>query len=95
MLVVAKVPSLERSFWWMGELTSAVAWLEGTGLIHGGIRPPNILIGAEGHVKLRNFNRAVKIRERLDAGTEPFARLLGDEGGRDRGTYGKAGPRTE
>ncbi|PVH91296.1 hypothetical protein DM02DRAFT_678158 [Periconia macrospinosa] len=95
VLVVAKVPSPERTLWWMRELTSAAAWLERIGLVHGDIRPPNILIDAEGHIKLCDFDRVVKIGERLDAGTEPFARLLGDEGGRDRGTYGKAGPRTE
>ncbi|KAF2785473.1 hypothetical protein K505DRAFT_330977 [Melanomma pulvis-pyrius CBS 109.77] len=89
VLVVANVPSLETSFSWMRELTSAAAWLESIGLVHGDIRPPNILIDAEGHVKLCDFDRAVGIGERLDAGTEPFARLLGDEGGRDRGTYGK------
>ncbi|KAF2254150.1 kinase-like protein [Trematosphaeria pertusa] len=94
-VLVAKGLSLERSFWWMRELTSAAAWLERIGLVHGDIRPPNILIDAEGHIKLCDFDRAAKIGERLDAGTEPFARLLGDEGGRDRGTYGKAGPRTE
>ncbi|KAH8722763.1 hypothetical protein GQ44DRAFT_761641 [Phaeosphaeriaceae sp. PMI808] len=77
------------------ETHSGCAGLESISLVHGDIRPPNILIDAEGHVKLYNFNHVVKIREWLDAGTEPFARLLGDEGGRDRGTYGKTGPQTE
>lgn len=79
----------------MRELTSAAAWLESIGLVQGDIRPPNILLDADGHVKLCDFHRAVRIGAQLDAGTEPFAQLLGDEDGHDRGTYGKAGPRTE
>lgn len=92
---VANLPSLELSFRWMRELTSAAAWLEAIGLAHGDIRPPNILMDAKNHVKLCDFDRAINTGEHLDAGTEPFARLLGDEGGPDRGTYGKANARTE
>ena len=46
-------------------------------------------------MKLGDFDRSVKIGKHLDAGTDPFARLLDDESGQDRGSYGKAGPRTE
>lgn len=90
VLAVAEVLSLERSFKWMKELTSAAAWLGSIGLVHGDIRPPNIFIDAEDHVKLCDFDRAVKIGDRLDAGTDPFARLLGDEEDPGRGNLWKS-----
>jgi len=95
VLAVANKPKPEKSWRWMREITSAAVWLEKIGLVHGDIRPPNILNGAKEHAKLCDFDRAVKVGEPLDAGTDPFARLLGKEGGSDCGTYGKAGPRTE
>lgn len=79
----------------MKELSAAASWLEEIGLAHGDIRPPNVLFDSDDHVKLSDFDRSVKIGEFLDSGTEPFARILGDEGGQDRGSYGKAVPRTE
>ena len=54
-----------------------------------------MLLDSQNHVKLGDFDRSIKTGECLDSGNEPFARLLGEEGGRDRGSYGKAGPRTE
>lgn len=80
---------------WVKQLCAAATWLEEIGLCHGDIRPPNMLFQNRGHMKLADFDRAIRAGEHLDAGTEPFARLVGDEGGRDRGTYGTAGPRTE
>jgi serine/threonine protein kinase len=95
VLAVAKLQPLQLCLRWMKELSSATAWLEEIGLAHGDIRPPNMLLDSQNHVKLGDFDRSVKAGECLDSGTEPFARLLGEEGGRDCGSYGKAGPRTE
>ncbi|KAM0417396.1 hypothetical protein ACHAPT_012631 [Fusarium lateritium] len=92
---VARRQPLERCFRWMKQLGAAAAWLEELGLAHCDIRPGNMLLCAAGHVKLADFDRTLKIGEDILSGTEPFARLLGDEGGPDRGTYGKAGCRTE
>lgn len=95
VLAVTGVLSTDLTFHWMKELASAAAWLENIGLAHGDIRPPNILLDAENHALLCDFDRAVGIGERLDVGTDPFARLLGSEAGEERGSYGKAGARTE
>lgn len=46
-----------------------------------------MLLSQSGHMKLADFDRT----EDMLSGTEPFARLLGDEGSLDRGTYGEAG----
>ncbi|KAF4983550.1 hypothetical protein FZEAL_1085 [Fusarium zealandicum] len=69
--------------------------LEELGLAHCDICLGNMLLYPAGHVKLADFDRTLKIGEDMLSGTEPFARLLGDEGDPDRGTYGKAGCRTE
>ncbi|RSL39975.1 hypothetical protein CEP54_016220 [Fusarium duplospermum] len=92
---VGRRQPLERCFRWMKQLGAAAAWLEELGLAHCDIRPGNMLLYPAGHVKLADFDRTLKIGEDMLSGTEPFARLLGDEGGPDRGTYGKAGCRTE
>ncbi|KPM36132.1 hypothetical protein AK830_g10439 [Neonectria ditissima] len=92
---VAKKQPPEHCSRWMKQLGAAAAWLEGLGLAHCDIRPGNMLLGKSGNMKLADFDRTLKIGEDLLSGTEPFARLLGDEGGIDRGTYGEAGCRTE
>lgn len=92
---VTKRQPLENCFRWMKQLGAAAAWLEELGLAHCDIRPANMLLCPAGHIKLADFDRTLNIGEDLLSGTEPFARLLGDEGGLDCGTYGKAGCRTE
>lgn len=92
---VAKRQPLDHCIRWMKQLSAAAAWLEVLGLSHCDIRPGNMLLCSVGHIKLADFDRTLKIGEYMLSGTEPFARLLGDEGGPDRGTYGKAGYRTE
>ncbi|CAH0023544.1 unnamed protein product [Clonostachys rhizophaga] len=92
---VARRQPLERCLRWMKQLGAAAAWLEELGVAHCDVRPGNMLLYPAGHVKLADFDRTLKIGEDMLSGTEPFARLLGDEGGSDCGTYGKAGCRTE
>ncbi|PHH88876.1 hypothetical protein CDD83_6922 [Cordyceps sp. RAO-2017] len=79
----------------MKQLGAAAAWLEELGLAHCDIRPGNLLLYPSEHVKLADFDRTLKTGEDLLSGTGPFARLLGDDGSQDRGTYGNAGCRTE
>lgn len=79
----------------MRQLCLDVAWLKTIGLAHCDIRPANILLDGENSAELTAFDRSIEIGEVLDSGTEPFDRLLGEEVGRDCGSYGKAGPRTE
>ncbi|KAM4065063.1 hypothetical protein HRG_004597 [Hirsutella rhossiliensis] len=62
---------------------------------HCDIRPGNMLLCDSGRVKLADFDRTIRIRDDMLSGAEQFARLLGDEGGLDCGTYGKAGCRSE
>lgn len=95
VLAVKGTPQLELTCQWMRELCCGAEWLEKIGLAHCDIRPANILLGFKSHAKLADFDCSIKVGENLDCGTEPFARLLGEEAGQECGTYGKAGPRTE
>ncbi|MCJ1254555.1 hypothetical protein MMC24_002370 [Lignoscripta atroalba] len=80
---------------WMTELSNAAAWLESLGYAHGDIRPPNILLDYKGHLKLIDFDNTTTVGTALEVGVAPYARVLGDESGEDRGTFGNLGPRTE
>lgn len=80
---------------WMKELTSAAAWLEALGLAHADIRPANLLLDAGDHIKVADFDNTQPIGTEVDVGTAPYARVLGDEAGTLRGTFGFLGPRTE
>ncbi|KAH0596397.1 hypothetical protein MHUMG1_05514 [Metarhizium humberi] len=92
---VEKLQTAEDCLRWMRQLIAAAAWLEQLGLAHCDIRPANILLSGARDIKLADFDRARKIGDTVPSLTEPFARLLGDEGGSDCGTYGTAGCRTE
>jgi len=80
---------------WMAELSNGVAWLESLGLAYGDIRPPNLLLDAEDHLKLADFDNTAKIGEEVEVGTAPYARVLGTEAGEDRGRFGFLGARTK
>lgn len=80
---------------WIQQLCRAAAGLEEIGIVHGDIRPGNILLDAKRNLVLCDFDRSVKVGTDIEALSEPFGRLLNTSEGDDAGTYGKAGPRTE
>lgn len=80
---------------WTMELCSAAAWLESFGCVHGDLRPPNLLLDAEDHLKLTDFDGVVSIGAPYAGAPPPWARLLGPEAGSENGTFGVCGARTE
>lgn len=80
----------------MRQLCLAATGLERIGLCHGDIRPGNMLLNANGDLKLSDLGRGAKIGEDIEVLTEPFGRLLAEgDGAGCAGSYGKAGAQTE
>lgn len=73
---------------WKAEISGGSAWMEKVGLAHGDLRTENVVIN-DGHAKIIDFGRSVKVGPPLEIGTEPFARQT------ESGSYGLAGPVTE
>jgi len=92
---VTQHESCEITAKWTIELSNAAAWLESLGYGHCDIRPPNLLLDHKLDLKLSDFDCASKLGTISEGGAPPYARLLGDEGGSDRGTFGLVGSRTE
>ncbi len=80
---------------WMRQLCLAATGLERIGLLHGDIRPGNMLLDADRNLKLSDLDRGMKTGEDITVLTEPYGRLLDEGDGGGAGTYGKAGARTE
>lgn len=91
---VIKLEPLALRMTWMNDLSHGVAFLESLGLAHGDLRPENILLDRD-RLKLSDFDCTAKIGSEFDACTSPYGRELEEEGGDDKGTPGKLGPRTE
>ncbi|KAH6692787.1 kinase-like domain-containing protein [Leptodontidium sp. MPI-SDFR-AT-0119] len=60
---------------WTAQLVSAEAYLEELGYIHGDLRPSNILLTKEDHVKLCDFDATVRPGERLRTATPGFSQV--------------------
>jgi atypical protein kinase C zeta type len=63
--------------------------------VHGDLRPDNLLLDGGDHLKLVDFDCAEKIGTESRGGPPPWARLLGQEAGNQKGTWGINGPQTE
>lgn len=79
---------------WAAELCAAVAWIESLGLVHGDLRPPNILFDDGDHLKLTDFDCAARIGDESDGNAPPWARLYPDPI-TGNGHWGRYGPKTE
>jgi serine/threonine protein kinase len=86
------IPKPKPILRWMLELSSAAACLEDLGFAHGDINPQNILLDAQDHLRLIDFDHSPRIGDALDVGYEPYVRQHREFSG---GVYGIAGPVTE
>ena len=80
---------------WMRQLTDTVATLESLGLVHGDIRPPNILIDSDESIKLIDFDLTVPIGNDDAAIQSSYSELLRREGEPDRWIWGGYTPQAE
>jgi serine/threonine protein kinase len=79
----------------MKALAEGIAWLESLGLAHGDLRPENILVNEQDHVKVADFDCTDLIGSKFEACIPPYGRLLGSEASSEKGSAGKLGARTE
>lgn len=79
----------------MRQLYLAVTALKRTNLIHGDIRPRNILLDVSRNLKLSDFNREMKTEKDIVVLTEPYRRLLNAEDGGGADIYDIVGARIE
>ncbi|KAI0097274.1 kinase-like protein [Nemania sp. FL0031] len=74
---------------WTAELCAAVAWLDTLGIVHGDLRPTNILLDDKDHMKLTDFDCVQKVGTPFLGICAPWARIRPESG--ERG-YGVCGP---
>ncbi|KND90372.1 Serine/threonine-protein kinase Sgk1 [Tolypocladium ophioglossoides CBS 100239] len=92
VLRLEPLPVVER---WAMELSGAVAWLESLGLVHGDLRPENLLLSADDHLMLTDFDCVEEIGTLANGNAPPWARLLPPEPGEKLTSWGVNGPQTE
>lgn len=61
---------------WLFELCEVLQWLHGHGIVHRDVKPSNLLIGADGHIRLIDFDAAREPKDEAERDT----RLLGTKG---------------
>ena len=71
------------------EIINVVSWLERIGILHGDLRPPNILIDWDGHVKLCDFDNVCMIWQHIHVGNTLYYEQS------EPGSFGFAGPESE
>ncbi|KAB8356497.1 hypothetical protein FH972_024080 [Carpinus fangiana] len=92
---VAKLEDQGLACRWMVELCRGIAWLEDLGYAHGDIRPDNLLLDRQDHLKVADFGSITALGSPIDAGQPLYSRVLGPEAGKAAGTFGNHGPRSE
>ncbi|KAF2454210.1 kinase-like domain-containing protein [Lineolata rhizophorae] len=60
---------------WIQQITSALAWIEHLGYVHGDLRPANIFLDTREDVRLGDFDATVRRGEQLMVASEPFCKL--------------------
>ncbi|KAI1132840.1 kinase-like protein [Nemania abortiva] len=78
---------------WTAELCAAVAWLDALGIVHGDLRPTNVLVDDKSHLKLIDFDCAQKVGTHSLGGAPPWTRLRPES--KPVGSFGVYGPETE
>ncbi|MCJ1254185.1 hypothetical protein MMC24_001999 [Lignoscripta atroalba] len=81
--------SLRATYRLLSEIVNAVSWLEQLGILHGDVRPPNILISHEGHVKLCDFDNTCSLGQYIQVANVPYYEQL------KNGSFGIAEARME
>lgn len=69
--------------------------MESLGLVHGDLRPDNLLLDIGDRLKLVDFDSAQKVGTESYGSPPPWGRLLGQETGSQKGTWGINGPQAE
>lgn len=64
-------------------------------MVHGDIRPGNMLFSSDWNLRLSDMDRSTSINSNPEAVSEPFGRLLSREEGKGPGTYAIASVRIE
>ncbi|KAI9841001.1 MAG: hypothetical protein M1837_001076 [Sclerophora amabilis] len=59
---------------WIRGIASGAAWLEEKGIVHGDVRPPNVLLDRNEDVKLCDFDCSVRLGDTLMANTARYTR---------------------
>ncbi|KAL4946984.1 kinase-like domain-containing protein [Aspergillus filifer] len=93
---VNKYEPLSLRLRWMNDLAQAAAFLESIGLVHGDLRPENVLLDGD-QIKLIDFDNTVEIGTAEVMCTEPYGRNLSEDEADlgEPGTPGILGARTE
>ncbi|KAM3442436.1 hypothetical protein MY4824_001030 [Beauveria thailandica] len=92
VLRIEPTPIIEQ---WATELASAIAWLESVGLVHGDLRPANILLDQYDHIKLADFDSVAKMGSINPGNVAPWVRLRQCEGSDSAGSFGLYDARSE
>uniref|UniRef100_A0A8H7TVP8 Protein kinase domain-containing protein n=1 Tax=Bionectria ochroleuca TaxID=29856 RepID=A0A8H7TVP8_BIOOC len=77
VLRLEPTPKVEQ---WAMELSGALAWLDSLGLVQGDLRPHNILLDVDDHLKLADFDCVAKFGSRNPGNPPPWARLVPRDG---------------
>jgi serine/threonine protein kinase len=83
---VVRIEPVELIEQWTIEIAAGSAWIDCLGYVHGDLRPPNLLLDADCHIKLADFGWADKIGTPATGNGPPWARLSGSEAGEEKGT---------
>lgn len=57
---------------WVEQIASAAAWLESMDLFHGDLRPPNILLDADGNIKVCDFGNMERRGQTIHGAMVPY-----------------------
>jgi len=76
LLIKKDILSEKETRFYMSELAAAIHYVHTLGYVHRDLKPDNVLIGNDGHIRLSDFGLAKSFKSTIDASLDNWQKYV-------------------